>query len=119
MGGFFAGQSLGSGQAVVNGVLVRPVFFAGALVFDAKDVVMPDFDGNSWRNVTVRFKLAADSSLQGYADSARTQLLFTIRPLVGRGTATLQLLQHIDPTFSFYEWKSTTYTFGRDRGDRE
>jgi hypothetical protein len=110
--GIFGGMTLGSGSAVVNGALYRPVFFAGVLNFHAHAAVMPDFDGNSWRNVTVPFNLGTDSFLMGYADSNRTQLLFTIGPLIGMGTATLHLLQHIDPTFSFYSWRSTTYTFG-------
>jgi hypothetical protein len=108
MGGFYGGTTLGSGSAVVNGVLSRGVFFAGALVFQAKDAVIPDFDGNSWRNVTVPFHMAPGSQLQGYADSARTQLLFTIRPIIGTGTATL----HLSQDGTFYSFESVTYTFG-------
>jgi hypothetical protein len=107
MGGFYSGTTLGSGTAVVNGVS-RGVFFAGQLVFQAKDAVIPDFDGNSWRNVTVPFHMAPGSFLQGYADSARTQLLFTIRPIIGTGTATL----HLSQGGTFYNFESVTYTFG-------
>jgi hypothetical protein len=113
MGGTFEGSTLGSGQAVVNGTLLRPVYFGGQLTFQANATVMPDFDGNNWRNVTVPFNLAPNSHLLGYADSNHTQLLFTIRPLIGKGTVTLHLLQSIgDPFLSFYTWRSTTYTFG-------
>ena len=112
MGGTFAGTTLGSGQAVVNGVLVRPVFFAGNLTFHANSAVMPDFDGNSWRNVTVPFDMGTNSFLQGYADVARTQLLFTIRPVIGRGTVTLHLDQFVTPTGPLYDFRSVTYTFG-------
>lgn len=110
MAGTFGGQSLGSGSAVVNGVPYGSVFFSGVLNFHANPSVMPDFDGNGWRNVTVPFTLGADSSLEGYADVNRTQLLFTIRPLIGKGTVTVQLFQNLDTLF--YEWSSTTYTFG-------
>jgi len=115
MSGTFEGQSLGSGSAIVNGVRYGQVFFAGVLNFHANAAVMPDFDGNSWRNVTVPFTLGTgDSFLLGYADVARTQLLFTIQPLIGRGTVTLQVRQTLspDPLLSFYDWSSTTYTFG-------
>jgi hypothetical protein len=107
MGGVFAGSSLGSGQAVINGALHRPVFFAGALVFQANSAVMPDFDGNSWRNVIVPFNMDPGSHLSGYADSNMTQLLFTIQP-IGTGTVAL----HLSQNSSFYSWTSTTYTFG-------
>ena len=63
MGGVFAGTTLGSGQAVVNGALVF-VYFAGNLAFHANPAVMPDFDGNTWRNVTVPFSMGAESFLQ-------------------------------------------------------
>jgi hypothetical protein len=112
MMGVFVGETLGSGQAVVNGALIRPVFFAGQLNFHASAAVMPDFDGNSWRNVSVPFNMGTNSFLQGYADSARTQLLFTIRPLIGTGTATLHLHQFVSPTGPLYEFRSVTYTFG-------
>ena len=39
----------------------------------ANGALMPDFDGNNWRNVTVPFDLGTNSFLQGYADSARMQ----------------------------------------------
>ena len=112
MSGIFTGVTLGSGLAVVNGALIRPVFFAGQLNFHAKAAVMPDFDGNSWRNVTVPFNLGTDSVLQGYADSLRTQLLFTIRPLIGTGTATLHLNQFVSSSGPLYEFVSVTYSFG-------
>ena len=111
MGGVFAGTTLGSGQAVVNGALVF-VYFAGNLAFHANPAVMPDFDGNSWRNVTVPFSMGAESFLQGYADAARTHLLFTIRPVIGSGTVTLHLAQYVTPTGPLYDFRSVTYTFG-------
>jgi len=114
MAGFFGGRTLGSGSAVVNGVLYPQVFFAGTLRFQANTTVMPDFDGNSWRNVTVPFSLDTISGLQGYADPMQTQLLFSIQPLTGRGTATLQVRQNLGPPFSFYQFSSITYTFGPD-----
>jgi hypothetical protein len=70
---------------------------------------MPDFDGNGWRNVTVPFTLGTDSFLTGDSDLFGTHL-FTIRPLIGRGTVTVQMFQNLDTLF--YEWSSTTYTFG-------
>jgi hypothetical protein len=112
MSGIFSGVTLGSGAAVVNGGFVRPMFFAGQLTFQANAAVMPDFDGNTWRNVTVPFNLSTDSFLQGYADSLRTQLLFTIRPLIGTGTATLHLNQFVSSSGPLYEFLSITYTFG-------
>ena len=101
----------GSGSAIVNGVLYQPVWFAGQLHFEANAAVMPDFDGNSWRNVTVPFNLLTNSFLTVYADSLRMRQLFTIRPLIGTGTVTVHLDQYVIPAGSFYEWKSTTYTF--------
>ena len=112
MSGSFIGRTLGSGSAVVNGLLYPQVFFAGTLGFQANTTVMPDFDGNSWRNDTVPFSLDTISGLQGYADPMQTQLLFSIQPLTGRGTATLQVRQNLGPPFSFYQFSSITYTFG-------
>jgi len=111
MSGLLGGSTLGSGSAVVNGVRYPQVFFAGDLVFHANATVMPDFDGNSWRNVTVPFNLGTDSFLTGYADVLQNQQLFRIQ-LLGRGTATLQVLQHLGQPLSFYEFTSISYTFG-------
>jgi len=87
------------------------VFFAGELGFHANATVMPDFDGNSWRNVTVPFNLSTDSFLTGYADVLQTQQLFRIQ-LLGRGTATLQLQQTLGQPLSTYTFSSISYTFG-------
>jgi len=112
MGGTFGGTTLGSGQAVVNGTLFPRVFFDGVLSFHASAAVMPDFDGNNWRNVTVPFNLEAGGHLVGYADSNRLPPILLNIQLSGRGTATLHVLERLDPTFSFYDFRSITYTFG-------
>jgi hypothetical protein len=110
MAGNFSGDTLGSGRAVAYGALYIPVYFGGVLSFTADAAVMPDFDGNTWTNVTVPFTLGADSFLIGYSDPNRTMPLFSI-PLSGQGIATLHLLEFVDAFGTpFYFFRSVTYT---------
>jgi hypothetical protein len=76
---------------------------------NANDTVVPDFDGSSWTNITIPFSLATNSNLSGYADVARTMLLFSVR-LSGKGSATLHLF--VEAGNQFYSFAAVTYTFG-------
>jgi len=76
----FVGSSLGRGSATVGDISYTNVFFAGITDFFGSAIAQP---------VSTSAPFTFQGTLMGYADSPRTQLLFTLS-LSGQGLALLQ-----------------------------
>jgi hypothetical protein len=76
----FVGSSLGHGSATVGDISYTNVFFAGITDFFGSAIAQP---------VSTSAPFTFQGTLMGYANSPRTQLLFTLS-LSGQGLALLQ-----------------------------
>lgn len=104
----FAGSSMGSGSATVNGTFYPTVFYEGRLNFQSATIVLPPLSANQ-TTFTAPFTLGADSFLAGLPTSARnTPPLFSVG-LSGQGLATIEF--SYDLANGGYIFQRITYTF--------
>jgi PEP-CTERM motif-containing protein len=102
----YAGSSLGTGSAFVNGVTYPHLFYAGQFQFDGNDVPFPAASGF----VTLTAPFVFDPvSMSGYLDSELHTQVFRVT-LSGRGTAIARFREEAH-TPGLFDFVDVTYLF--------
>lgn len=97
----FQGNTLGRGSATIGGMSYTNVFFAGVADFFGSAIAQP---------ISTSGSFTLDGFLLGFADSQRTQLLFSLT-LTGQGIAMLQTSALLPPGGNRIDVLNLTYNF--------